>query len=94
MVFRDLAARMDNAIKAHVATDVAVIGGNNVQGAFSKEYVETTQIQGHRPIFRCMVADLGAAGLNSTLVYDGTTYTIKVLQPDGTGWTAMILQEA
>lgn len=83
---------MDAAVKKHVATDVAVIDGVSVSGAFSNEYVEAAGSQGLAPLFRCLVADLGASWTGSTLIYDGTTYRIVVPQPDGAGWVTLILE--
>lgn len=94
MDFRDIASRMDVAILKHVATDVAVIDGVQVSGAFANTYVEIEKMQGTFPTFRCMVSDLGGSGTGSSIVYGGVTYKVAYQEPDGTGWTILILAKS
>lgn len=83
---------MDAAVKKHVATDVAIIDGVSVSGAFRRGYVETLSVQEVRPMFSCMAADIEHAGTGSTLVYEGASYRVTEEHPDGTGWATLVLE--
>lgn len=92
MGFRDIASRMDAAVKKHVATDVAVIDGVAVSGAFRRGYIETLSVQEAQPMFSCMASDIEQSGVGSMLVYDGVTYRVAEEHPDGAGWVLLILE--
>ena len=75
----------------------ATIGGATVNGIFDHEYVESsfngTPYSGQAPVFRCAVSDLPTYTYGTEIVIDGTTYKIRDWQPDGTGWTTLILEK-
>ena len=77
--------------------DTATIGATPVNGIYEHQYVETTinsvPVAGEHPTFGCAVADLPAYTYGTVLTVDGVTYKIRNWQPDGTGWTILILEK-
>lgn len=49
-------------------------------------------VEGARITFLCAVADVPGVAHGSALVIDGTSYTVRGVQPDGTGVVTLILQ--
>lgn len=48
------------------------------------------------PVAQALVSDLeaNAVAVNTGLAIRGTDYRVRELQPDGTGWCAMVLETA
>lgn len=46
-----------------------------------------------RPRFVCRTADIPAAAEGDTLAVSGVTYVIRVVMPDGTGMTELMLEK-
>lgn len=46
-----------------------------------------------RPRFVCRTADISGAAEGDALAIDGVTYTIRVVMPDGTGMTELMLEK-
>lgn len=67
-----------------------------VAGIFDAEYqlvaLGTPGIEGAAPVFLCAAAAVPGATHGQTLTIDGTVYTIRGVQPDGTGLVLLILQ--
>lgn len=65
-------------------------------GIFERTYVELLNITGHRPVVTARSTDLTVAGVSvgSTISADSTNYTVQVIEPDGSGITNLILEEA
>ncbi len=75
--------------------DTLTIGATAVSGIFGNGYIEGLDIQGSKPEFLCLVADLPAITYGTTTgTVSGATYTIMASEPDGTGFTTLVLQEA
>ena len=69
----------------------ATKSGVPVAGIFDAAYAQTfDMIAGNGPVFRCL-ASAGVARGN-TLVINGTSYTVTVTEPDGTGMTLCRLE--
>lgn len=77
--------------------DTATIGATDVNGIFEEEYVETVMngvpVAGEHPMFGCAESDLPSYTDGTVLVVRSTTYKIRNWQPDGTGWTILILEK-
>jgi hypothetical protein len=77
--------------------DVATIEGTEVSGIFDNEYQVALDIAGTSPAFSCRQTDLDAItpsvarGTNVTI--NAVVYTIEDPQPEGTGWTVLILSK-
>lgn len=67
-----------------------------VNGVFDSEYQEVGVSQVGvalaQPRFVCRTADASTAAEGDTLLVGSTTYTIRVVQADGTGLTTMVLE--
>lgn len=76
----------------HFAT-AATVGASTVYGHFDDDYAEFADIEGSAPAFHCLDADLPAGTAHGdTLVHASKTYTIRGIQPDGTGFTTLRLE--
>ena len=69
-----------------------------VSGIFDNDFVEVDAGGGipfamQQPRFLARTSDVSAAVEDDTLVISGTTYKIKVVQPEGTGMTNLILEK-
>ena len=77
--------------------DIGTIGGTDVNGIFDSEYVETIfngiPVAGEHPVFGCAESDLPSYTNGTEIVIKTQTYKIRNWQPDGTGWTTLILEE-
>lgn len=98
----DIAALTDDEIFGVEALLRPVATGKTirVRGIFDAAFatVEAGGIVGYAtvaPRFLCASADLPSALTEGyRLVIDGTSYTIRVVEPDGTGMTALTLEKA
>jgi len=69
-----------------------------ISGIFDNDFVEvdaggTIPFAMQQPRFLTRTSDVSAAVEDDTLVISGVTYKIKVVQPDGTGMTNLILEK-
>lgn len=73
----------------------ATVGASTVPGILADQYIETLEVPGSRPVFTCRSSDVTAASIvfNTSMVIGGVTYKVKVIQPDGTGMTRLVLEE-
>lgn len=80
-------------------TPAAGGGATTVKGIFDLAFQEIDVEAGvpvatRRPRFICSTADLSGGGaFGDTLVIDGTTYKVRVVEPDGTGMTELALEK-
>ena len=70
--------------------------GNTIDGILDEEYAEALGIAGTAPVFLCRSADVEELALveNDTLAIGGTVYEIANIEPDGTGMTKLVLENA
>lgn len=87
--------RIVDAAKRHVMEDTATILGVDVAGQFKRPYVESGDTGGYRPVFFCASADIPAGAKKKTgVVIDSVNYTIAYMEPDGNGFTSIVLEKA
>ena len=76
---------------------VATIGATSLDGVFDNEYIETVMngipVAGEHPVFGCAESDLPTYTEGTEIVINSVTYKIRNWQPDGTGWTTLILEK-
>ena len=69
---------------------------STVNGIFGNVYFDIpageTGIEGKQSSFMCRSSDITDAAHGDSLVVSGTTYTVRGVQPDGTGVTTLILE--
>lgn len=79
--------------------DFAVSGvysgtGATIKGILDASYDEAMgRLQSSRPLFTCATADVSAAAHGQTLTIGSTAYTIRGVEPDGTGITVLRLEK-
>lgn len=79
---------------AEFGTEVQ-IGGADVLGLLEVGYHEVAGIGTTDPTFICAAADADSVVEGTTQLVDGSdTYTIRSVQPDGTGLAVLLLQAA
>jgi len=80
------------------AVEAIYDGGTAVVGIRAEGYAETAfggvGIQGTAPRFTCIAADVDADPTGKTLAIGEASYTIMRGEPDGTGFTRLVLQAA
>lgn len=75
------------------------LGGSasNVKGIFDNEFFEAAVgevgVAIQQPRFVCRSSDISAAVEGDALTVNSVAYTIRVVQPDGTGVTTLVLEE-
>lgn len=72
----------------------ATIGASSVNGIFRHEAIEVQGVIGERPTFQCRTVDVSSVTPGAAASISGTNYIVRVVLPDGTGVTRMILEEA
>ncbi len=71
----------------------AKVGATVVTGIFDNAEADTFGLVANtRSVLTVATEDIPAAAVGTTVVVDGTTYTIAELQPDGTGITRLMLK--
>jgi hypothetical protein len=96
MAFRDLVADLDDAVERDLTDDDIRIDGEPVRGMFAAPWIgpdlghQRTQLD-HPQV---SVRDGDAANIRegSSVDVGGDRYRVFELQPDGTGWTVLLLQ--
>ncbi len=68
-------------------------GGTTIQGIYDDEYYESLDVESSDPVFHCRTSDVSDAVHGKTLVVNATNYTVKGVEPDGTGFTLLRLEK-
>jgi hypothetical protein len=71
---------------------VATLDGVEVRVIFDRAYVDMMGIASTAPRAGLPTADASAATQASVLEIGGATYRVVSVEPDGTGWTTLILE--
>lgn len=83
-----------------VSATITPVGGQAsvVSGIFDNDFIEV-DTGGNvgfallQPRFLCRTANVSSVTEDATLVTGGVTYKVKVVKPDGTGMTELILEK-
>lgn len=99
MTFAAIETRLNAACLARLANCTATLdGGEAFSAVFDAVYIEPLGMSGAQPSIECASADVSTAEHGSAVVvtYKSvvTSYTVASIQPDGTGMTRLLLQEA
>lgn len=80
------------------ATAALYDGGSTIMGIFDKRYAEdeflTARTRGLEITFHCPESSVAAEPEGKTLAINDVNYTITRGEPDGSGWTLLILHRA
>lgn len=68
-----------------------------VNGIFDNEFIEVDAGGGvgvalNQPRFHCRTADVSSAAEGDAITIGGVSYTVRIVQDDGTGMTVLILE--
>jgi hypothetical protein len=96
MSFRELVADLDDAVLRDLADDDITVDGEPVRGMFAAPWLgadlgrQRTQLE-HPQV---SVRDVDAARMvqGSVVIVGADAYVVFELQPDGTGWTVLLLR--
>ncbi|QDQ25291.1 hypothetical protein FNU76_02380 [Chitinimonas arctica] len=95
--FRALSGAMDGVL-LDVLGDAALVDGRPVRGMFAAPWLQPQFGRLKTAIVepQLSVRDADAVGIvkGATVVVDGLAYEVVGIEPDGTGWTAVILRPA
>lgn len=61
-----------------------------LKGIFQHEYVETSNINGYKPVLTCATSEIQEVSVGDTYVIDEVTYAIREPDPDSGGLTKLI----
>ena len=70
-----------------------VLDGRAVRVILDNGYRSQLGVGAREPQASLATTDAGAATRGSVLVVAGTTYRVRAVQPDGTGWTDLVLEQ-
>ena len=70
----------------------ATLDGQAVRVIFDNAYTEVLGLATRSPRAGLPSSSAGSAQQGSVLVVSGTTYQVASVQPDGTGWTELMLE--
>lgn len=73
---------------------IVTIDGKVVPGIFENQYVEYGDIAGTKPTVLCQSNQVFEVEIGDSIVIHNKQYTIAGTQPDGTGLTLLVLNEA
>lgn len=94
MSFADAMLRVNAAVKAKLFSDTATVNSVAVSGKFDRPFSqEFGYIEGNKPTFTCVAADVSTVVHGTALTVNSTEYAVVGVQPDGTGMTVLILEK-
>ena len=95
MNFRELSSGIDRDVLDATGDD-ALLNGRGVRVLFAEPWIEprigTLRTDITQPIAYLPEADLGDAIAGSLLTFGGQEYEVVGVEPDGTGWTGLVLR--
>lgn len=72
----------------------ANIAGVLVNGMFDKPYMTPLGMSNSAPSFIALDSDVESVAVGDSLTISGDTWTVREIQPDGRGMTALMLEAA
>lgn len=72
----------------------AVLDGRAVTVIFDNAYAESLGLATRAPMAQLPTADVANSGQGSTLVINTNSYRVRSHEPDGTGWSALMLERS
>ena len=92
--FADIETATAASAVAAFANAVATIGAAQVEGIFDNDYASTFSIDGTSPAFQCETDSVAAVVRGTAITINSVNYKAVRKEPDGTGWTTVILELA
>ena len=72
----------------------ATIASVAVTGIFSKSSADALMAAGTQPVLTVKSTDVAATARGTAVVVNGTNYTVAKIEPDGTGFSKVLLELA
>lgn len=74
----------------------ATIGAAHVDGIFSTDYADYGNglVSGSAPVFTCATADVTSVVEGTAITISAVGYTVRGIEPDGTGVTLLRLEKS
>ena len=96
--FAAIEQSLNRASLGAVRNAVLAWGSLSARGVFGNEYTEILGMANTQPTFRCMASDLAGMTTGQTVTVDyadtATDYTVRAVEPDGTGLLRLVLEAA
>ena len=93
----DFAADLDEMMAEDEFSVAAKIGGVSCFVIYDRPYLSQDagemSIQGATPVAYVRDADVGAVAVDDSVTIDGSTFTVRGIEPDGTGVTILVLED-
>ena len=90
--FADLEVSVNGSVTDNLSNKILVIDSNDVEGIFSKQYVEARFVESNNPTFTAKSSDLIDV-VQGCKAEDGSKqYEVVGVEPDGTGLTKLELR--
>lgn len=86
--------RLNRACVRHHGNAVLVfaVGGGQVSGIFDAAYADPLGMENTRPRLLCAAADVPSGAVGQTASIGAEAFTVRAIEPDGTGMAALILE--
>lgn len=92
--FGTLQDRVNDAVVAHLADVDVTIGAVSGQGLFNAAWADPLDIAVTRPVLRVVAADFPAVAVGSAVAIGTDDYTVRTVEPDGSGMLRLVLKAA
>lgn len=75
--------------------DTLTAPGGDITCVFDDAYVDVLEVASHSPAAHCLSSDVTAKSVATgvTVTVNSVNYTVRNIQPDGTGMSVLILEE-
>lgn len=97
--FAALEAKVNDAVAIRLTNRMVTVSGVSVRAIFDNEFGTTfsttgAEIKTVEPRLQVRTLDLPANVRGTNLVLDGVNYKVISHQPDGSGWSQLIIERA
>lgn len=83
----------DSFFTDYAATS-CTIGGVSVSAIFGNEAADALMAAGTQPVLTVKSSDVASTARGTAVVVNGTNYTVAKIEPDGTGFSRVILEKS
>lgn len=85
---------LDEFFPADGFSQAVTIGGVSVQAVFRNEASDALLAAGTQPVLTVKSSDVASTARGTAVVVNGTNYTVAKIEPDGTGFSRVILEKS
>lgn len=84
---------LDQFVDTNDFAITVTIGGVSVSAIFDNEAADALMASGTQPVLTVKSSDVSATARGTAVVVNGTNYTVAKIEPDGTGFSRVILEK-